>query len=317
MDKAVMVLTYLLIMVSFLAIALVVYIYKKQKEERTELLNEYREVKLFRYKYEEQEDGIIITGADFSSKKDRGSIVLRIPSDIYGKKVLGIADSAFQYNELLYKVIIHNAIKIGKNAFKGCTKLVIVSIHNVETIDDYAFYGCESLRQINISNSSNLKYIGESAFECKVSSKYEDNYSIMMGGIGESLGPPKIYLNLPSKLKRIGKNAFKDSNISNVTIPDFIEHIGENAFEDCIQLETVKIGEMSFWKVIEEGTFSRCTSLEHINLPESITHISEYAFYNCKNLKSIIVPKSIETIDEYAFHGCENLELIYKSKDKE
>ena len=55
--------------------------------------------------------------------------------------------------------------------------------------------------------------------------------------------------------------------------------------------------------------FQNCTSLENINIPQSVTFIGENAFIQCENLKSIDIPGNINTI-EGAFFNCYNLKNI-------
>lgn len=48
-----------------------------------------------------------------------------------------------------------------------------------------------------------------------------------------------------------------------------------------------------------------CLCLKHITLPESITHIGEYAFSYQDELKEIIIPNGVSTIGDSAFYGCD------------
>ena len=57
-------------------------------------------------------------------------------------------------------------------------------------------------------------------------------------------------------------------------------------------------------------TFSNCSSLTSIEIPESVASIGEYAFSNCRSLKSIEIPESVTEIGENAFHDCSTLTLI-------
>lgn len=74
----------------------------------------------------------------------------------------------------------------------------------------------------------------------------------------------------------IGKNAFRNSSIKSVTIPESITAIGAGAFEHCREIENLII-------------------------PDSVKSIGELAFYGCNSLKSITLPFVGET-----FNGTEN-----------
>ena len=84
----------------------------------------------------------------------------------------------------------------------------------------------------------------------------------------------------------IGKEAFKDSAIEEVVLPDTIT-------------------------TIEHGAFSGCKSLRNINLPQSIRIIEYDAFYNCESLNEVWLPRCIDGIHDDTFRGCHSLERVY------
>ncbi|MEI7503631.1 MAG: leucine-rich repeat protein, partial [Paludibacter sp.] len=55
------------------------------------------------------------------------------------------------------------------------------------------------------------------------------------------------------------------------------------------------------------GSFSGCTKLDSIILPNSLVTIDQEMFKNCVNLKSIHIPDGVTIIDNYAFQGCSSL----------
>ncbi len=60
---------------------------------------------------------------------------------------------------------------------------------------------------------------------------------------------------------------------------------------------------------IGPSAFGGCWNLTALNIPMSVTKISNMAFY-CTNLTRVVLPSSINTIDAEAFDGCEKLESI-------
>ena len=60
---------------------------------------------------------------------------------------------------------------------------------------------------------------------------------------------------------------------------------------------------------IANGAFKGITSLQTINLPDSISQIGTSAFYNCSNLSSVTVGANsqLTEIASYAFSGCSSL----------
>ena len=61
---------------------------------------------------------------------------------------------------------------------------------------------------------------------------------------------------------------------------------------------------------IEVDTFSGCTSLAEIVIPDSVTRIGESAFLGCTSLSKVDLPKKLTTIEAYTFSGCSSLESI-------
>ena len=82
---------------------------------------------------------------------------------------------------------------------------------------------------------------------------------------------------------RIGSNAFSESKVRSVTLPDSVS-------------------------VIEAEAFADCKNLKELNLPDKVfSTIYGGAFRNCKALKSI----SAKFLSDYAFEGCTNLETVW------
>ena len=76
----------------------------------------------------------------------------------------------------------------------------------------------------------------------------------------------------------------------------------------------------TFWVIIDtvigEGAFKDCTSLESIDIPNSVTEIDGYAFGGCTSLESIDIPNSVTEIGEVAFEGCTSLKSIHSAIEK-
>ena len=60
---------------------------------------------------------------------------------------------------------------------------------------------------------------------------------------------------------------------------------------------------------IEAWAFS-CSTLQSINIPDSVTSIGSHAFSWCKSLKTISIPNSVKIIGADAFDGCKTLQTI-------
>lgn len=97
---------------------------------------------------------------------------------------------------------------------------------------------------------------------------------------------------LPGHLNEIEKEAFSESGIISIVIPDNVETIGERAFYNCRQLESIKLPKNL--RSIKCKTFSGCSSLTTLKIPLNVSFIGDWAFERCRKLKRIQIPDSVE-----------------------
>ena len=97
------------------------------------------------------------------------------------------------------------------------------------------------------------------------------------------------------EVKGIDYDAFLNSKISKVTIPEGITRISFEAFKNCESLSTV-----NFNAVNCEGTvspvFAGCKNLKTINIGSKVTLIGSYMFANVP-AENIVLPTSVKEID--------------------
>lgn len=60
-------------------------------------------------------------------------------------------------------------------------------------------------------------------------------------------------------------------------------------------------------KVIGDYAFQHCTSLQSIQLPDSITSIGIKSFAKCERLSEITLGKNVKSLGDYAFWNCTKL----------
>ena len=87
-------------------------------------------------------------------------------------------------------------------------------------------------------------------------------------------------------VKEIYNEAFKNTSITSVIIPNSVTSIGNSAFCACDSLTSVVIG-------------------------ESVTSIGSSAFYDCRSLASVVIGDSVTSIGDSAFSNCGSLSSIY------
>ena len=89
---------------------------------------------------------------------------------------------------------------------------------------------------------------------------------------------------IPESVKRIGKRAFKDKEITTLVLSDNVTIIEPYAFSGCTNLKKVSRSQKSKLISINEYAFKGCTSLKNFNL-SNVKTIDKKAFQGCKNFK--------------------------------
>lgn len=102
-------------------------------------------------------------------------------------------------------------------------------------------------------------------------------------------------IRLPDGLKEIGLRAFRESGLQNILIPSSMRTIHQSAFCKCQNLRCVVINEGLEVLGTDEytkdsgrwyGVFEE-SSLNCIELPQTLKRIEYSTFEGCSNLKSI------------------------------
>ena len=79
-------------------------------------------------------------------------------------------------------------------------------------------------------------------------------------------------------------------------------------FSNCSSLISITIPNSVM--NIGSGAFRGCSGLTSITIPNSVTSIGKYAFSYCKGLASITIPNSVTSIGGYAFYKCSGLTSV-------
>jgi hypothetical protein len=114
---------------------------------------------------------------------------------------------------------------------------------------------------------------------------------------------PSEYEGLP--VTRISNNAFKESAIERVYIPEGITEIAHHAFADCEALQSVKLPDSV--KTIGGNAFSGCKSMVTLYIGNSTEKISDEAFADCSKIEVVYLPESLTTLGSGVFSGCRAL----------
>ena len=63
-------------------------------------------------------------------------------------------------------------------------------------------------------------------------------------------------------------------------------------------------------RIICDGAFYQCTSLQSVTIPDSVTSIGYSAFSGCESLQSVTIPNSVTSIGDSAFVDCSSLQSV-------
>ena len=105
----------------------------------------------------------------------------------------------------------------------------------------------------------------------------------------------------------IGANAFQDSYISTITLPNTIEYISDYAFYGCSYLQEIMLPNSV--GSIGEYAFGYCTGLSSFVIPNGVNYIGWNAFYCCTGLTSVQISSSVSELGG-TFFGCTGLKSV-------
>ena len=102
--------------------------------------------------------------------------------------------------------------------------------------------------------------------------------------------------------------------LTEIDLPESLTSISESwTFKGLESLTTIKIPSNTKLAADAIGTFSDCSSLESIDLPEGFLQdgkVPSYMFDGCTSLKSVNLGSTVTKVDKYAFRDCSSLSDI-------
>ena len=241
-------------------------------------------------------------------------------SDIhYPTSVKTIGEGAFsKCTSLLGYTIPDHVTTVGDYAFSNCDKLANLVIKpSVTSIGNGVFNGCTALAHLTIEESevalsmgcnyhnSNSDALGKGLFyDCPLSGAFIGRP--LSYNTAKSYGYSPFAYNATLEKAHFGNpvTAIQDYLLANCTSLTILQYnsqchptaIGKYAFWGCTALTTSDIHYPTSVKTIDEGAFSKCTSLVEFSIPNHVTTVGNYAFLNCEKLERLIIEESNETL---------------------
>ena len=183
--------------------------------------------------------------------------------------------------------------KIGISAFDGCSSLQeLVLPETVTEVLQGAFANEGALVKADMSRTASLKKWDKESF--KGDTALAEVILPTAGGItaipdGAFAGCTTLTgenLKIPKNIVTITANAFKESGLKKLYIPNQVTTIGASAFEACKNLEDVHISNNI--SIISQSTFKNCEKLKKIEIPVKVEKIGTNAFYG-SGLKDVYI----------------------------
>ena len=226
--------------------------------------------------------------------------------------VTAVGDSAFMEQSSITTVAFPATIReIGVGAFNFCMGLTAIDIpEGVTTINEKAFFFCREAATTDIP--STVEYIGSNAFRCVGSDVSGSSVTIHDAPCNISrnafcAGAENI--DLGDSVLSLGDGALASCCARSIALPSSLRHIGNFVFEGSVYLNRVTFPENM--DTIPVGMFCGCMGLTSIEIPPTVTHISDSAFMYCFQLAGdIVLPEGLLSVGQHVFDDCMSIDRI-------
>lgn len=220
----------------------------------------------------------------------------RIPSQVKGYPVVGVADSAFSGHTEIKRIVMPNSLRfVGTKAFYNCSNLSKFSWSKsltdvgVDAFTNTKFY--ENL----LKDPSNMYKI-PSGLLVYVGEDYFDNNTAL---VSDNLSETEI-ANIKDKYSAVNVAKFSDFKITGIC---------SGAFRNNHKLVYVDFSQSLDIDTVFDYTFENCSNLKGVDFTHSnVSEVAQYAFANSKKLKDVKLSDTVTKIGNYAFSnvGFEN-----------
>ncbi len=197
-----------------------------------------------------------------------------------------IGRQAFMYSQIT-EIVVPDQVKVmGYGAFENCRSLKKATLPgSLERVPERCFLNAWNLEYVTIGEGT--KVIGKNAFSSSEASKANTLYEIT----------------IPSTLTTIEDNAFEQSGVETIIIPESVVNYGAQLFYSCKRLKKVVMKGVPADGVLPDKTFSNCDALLELELPEGLQVIGEMALYST-SMPALTLPSTLKELRRAALWGC-------------
>ena len=217
------------------------------------------------------------------------------------------------YLSSINKMIITDENVFGKSAFTKCTIKQLEISESVSDLNE-SFYMCSGMEKIvfEAKRCTNARGLLDSADDT-VEFSFGEGIEYIPAGLfkGSKLA---LEIGIPLTVTHIFDDAFKATDLTEITLSPNLVHIGNGSFADCTKLERVIIPETV--SSISENAFSGCTNLESVDFLSKNCAVNfdeenyKGVFDNCPNLSVFNFADGIKYIPDYLLYGCAGIESV-------
>lgn len=234
-----------------------------------------------------EDDGDVIIPSGVTKIKADAFMGKRLKNVSFPESLLEIGDYAFFSCPNLTGVILPASLsELGNGAFDNCGALASADLSKTKltVISEYAFSRCPVLSEINLPES--ITAIEALAFN---------------GAIGLK------NMVIPLNTRFIGLDAFRESGLETVKLPNNLKVIRQRAFMSCTSLSEVSVyGVYSpvddgLIPILESSSFEDLPSLKTFEIPQGIDFLDQTILSGCPLLSEITIPATVKNIKFYAF----------------
>lgn len=218
---------------------------------------------------------------------------LVIPSTIDSYPVTGIDGHAFVWCDFNTVDIPNSVIEIGDYAFMYCYQVEKIDLPaNLTRMGNNPFLSCHELQTYYISPDNPYFAVADHVL-------FNKKEKLL---VSYPTGLQRDSYSVPEGILRIGPNAFYNTYLSMIYLPESLEYIEHDAFFSGINISTINIPT----NVIEIGdrAFQRCLDLEKVTIPDHVSYLGERAFALCESLDTVDLSASLTEIKNETFEWC-------------
>lgn len=204
--------------------------------------------------------------------------------------------------------------------FDGCSFESVTLGANVSNLSSTAFNKATTINFFDVSSENNTFISDNGVLYTKDTEKLikypngknDETYSILDGVKtinSNAFFNTKIKsIVLPDTLNTISSNAFSNCKIESVRIPEEVYSIGLNAFSGCSNLKTVYYDAINCSTTSIFFTSIFPSSVENFIIGENVETLPGYLLRN-SSISEITIPANVKTINTNAFSNCNELKI--------